>query len=92
MANVTIKLLIVYNGNNMTAKYIVYDYAIYIFPPHVNHADFARRNRFKHEEINGAGFIVCDDSISCFGESVSLKVTSRNKEDTLIAKRMLRGY
>ena len=70
-------------------KYIVYNYQIYIFPVHINHADFAFLNRWKLDNIQGAGFINYGvEDFFCYGESVSMKIESRGVQDTRCAKKL----
>jgi hypothetical protein len=67
-------------------KYIIYQHVIYIFPPFVDHAQFAQRNRFDKEDIQGAGFICFSHTeLDCYGKSISLGIESLIKEDSAIA-------
>lgn len=72
-------------------KYIVYEDAAYIFPVFVDHSEFARRNMFDKNGIDGAGF-VCHgiNGPACYGKSVSLGVASREEEDTKCIQKLFR--
>jgi hypothetical protein len=73
------------------AKYIVHNGSAYIFPAHVDHAEFARSNRFNHDDIEGAGFVTSgDDELCCYGKSVSLDVKSRGDKDTFVVNRLVK--
>jgi len=76
------------------AKYIIHkQYIPIVFPETINHADMARNMGWKREDIVGAGFVyVNGDSYNCYGESVSLRVKSREEEDVKILNRYLGGY
>ena len=76
-------------GDN--GKYIVvkdtYGENTYIFPAIVNHSAMARN---VGGEIISAGFI--NYRLECYGESVTLKVKAREKEDTELVRRKLFGF
>ncbi len=73
------------------AKYLVIDNIggdiPYIFPNHINHANFAMG---MHGDVVSAGFVTIGDSghINCFGESISLKKKSRPAEDIYLITKM----
>ena len=75
------------------AKYIIHkQYIPIVFPETINHADMARNMGWKREDIIGAGFVfVVDDSYKCYGESISLRVTSCVEEDEKLLNRYLGG-
>jgi hypothetical protein len=59
---------------------------IIIFPIVIEHSDF------KHLEPISAGFCYIDqDKVSCFGESVSLKLESM-EDDTFMATKQVFGF
>lgn len=70
------------------AKYIVFDDGTYVVP--VIFSDFEEHSEMKRRypsnyKILGAGFIsVGKFGLSCYGESVTLNVKSRGKEDEAI--------
>jgi hypothetical protein len=69
----------------MKSKYIVFDnaYSFLIFPETMGHDIVADRLGLKREQIQGAGFVnLLDDKYFCYGESVSLNICSRRKEDS----------
>lgn len=75
------------------AKYIICEGDTpVVFPEILQHADVAR-NLFGQRKISGAGFVYVNSqgSYSCYGESVSLKVKSRNEEDSKILNKYLGG-
>lgn len=75
------------------AKYIIYKYAVYIFPNFVEHAAFARNMGFTYEEIQSAGFIgFSDKGPYPYGKSVSLKIESNCDSDMRIIKKTLNIY
>lgn len=66
---------------------------IYPFSKHIMHVDFARKigGASGPSNVLGAGFIVFNDNEpKCYGESVSLRVSSR-PIDTLMAKKAFFG-
>jgi hypothetical protein len=77
-------------------KYITYiDYmttlpAFVIFPSIIKHDDMAKGLRF--EQLLGAGFWSKDPygKYVCHGESTSLKLKSRNEEDTELVYQYLK--
>jgi hypothetical protein len=79
----------------MRTKYIIVDTGLptaFIFPETVTHADVARAVA-PGRPVLGAGFVsVSDDGeYSCWGESISLKIKSREAEDTRILNHTCRG-
>jgi len=70
-------------------KYIIYQGFAYIFPSFVDHEEFAIRNKFDMEDIDGAGFVcMTDRGPACYGESISLSITSRESLDTACVERL----
>ena len=72
---------------NMKAKYIIINNRIgeipIIFPLFFGHNDF----NFNREKIISAGFVLINETgISCYGESDSLGIKSRGKEDGELIK------
>ena len=71
-------------------KYIIVEdhtgnYAPYIFPAWVKHADFARK--LSYMALISAGFVkIVDGKISTYGGSVSLNVKSSKKDEEIISK------
>ena len=58
-----------------------------VFPPYVIHSDAARYNPF---EIVGAGFFsINEGKVCCYGKSVSLRIDSRGKMDSLFLANLL---
>jgi hypothetical protein len=60
---------------------------LYSFPGWLNHKDFFKRMNFPQETLVSAGMIMGDDLAqvpTCRGESISLGVVARPKEDTLL--------
>ena len=69
-------------------KYVkIGDYdSIVIFPEIVEHSTF------KYLSPSSAGFCyISEDRIVCFGESISLKLKSEEKEDTMLATKQYCG-
>lgn len=74
---------------NTTQKYVRLKQfnEIIIFPEIINHSDF------KNFEPISAGFCnVRENSIACFGRSITLNLPSEPIEDSLIATRQVFGY
>lgn len=68
-------------------KYIIDELNMFvIFPNHINHDDMARLHcKPIGCSIVGAGFIeIFDGIVSCYGESVSLRIKSRGHIDSEI--------
>lgn len=75
------------------AKYIVFDNGLndvpVVFPHHIEHSTIAAQ--LQHWTILSAGYVTFSpDGPSCHGESISLGVKSRTREDTLLIIRELR--
>jgi hypothetical protein len=73
------------------AKYIINDDQIPVIFSEVgpSHADVARA-LFSRSKIIGAGFCyIQDNRYVCYGESISLRVKSRDEEDSKILNRRL---
>lgn len=74
----------------LKTKYVITgDREIIIFPELIEHS------KFKHFNPTSAGFISIgvnkegNPTCNCYGESISLGLTSNSEEDTEIAKRQL---
>ena len=75
------------------AKYIISETGLpMVFSELQTHADVARAV-FGGNQIVGAGFVHVNSEgeYVCYGESVSLRVKSRNEEDSKILNTMLGG-
>lgn len=73
-------------------KYINYEGSIFIFPPFVDHSEFARKYGMKKSEIDGAGFVnfFGINGPTCYGKSLSLDITCNEEIDTYCLQRMLK--
>lgn len=60
---------------------VIMDYVILVFPPFINHFDFAKR--FKQETIISAGFVDLKNQ-QCYGESKSLDLKAREIDTKLL--------
>jgi hypothetical protein len=70
-------------------KYIVCENQAYVFPPFVDHAQFAHRNNLEKVDIQGAGFVSFGTKgPSCYGNSISLNIASRYEQDTDILHKL----
>jgi hypothetical protein len=85
----------------MTAKYIVVEdaYGIeypFLFPPIIQHDDFARKLPIDNGVVVGAGFASLTNEVNaewivtCYGESVSLRVKSRAERDSIVFDKMFK--
>jgi len=73
------------------AKYIISERGVpVVFSELQQHGNVAHA-LFGNQEIVGAGFVIVTPSgkYKCFGESISLGVSSRGKEDSKILNNML---
>lgn len=74
-------------------KYITYTNengipSFVIFDKHTEHKSLSKRLRYTR--ILGAGFVVIDRfGITCYGESLSMNVQSKEEEDSKIIRRSL---
>lgn len=65
---------------------------IFIFSQGISHNEFAAKMRLLSDSIVSAGFIKIgctkdyEAKPTCFGESLTLKIESRPKEDTVLAE------
>jgi len=69
----------------MKAKYIVFNdgMSFLIFPETIGHNTVAERIGLSRNSIQGAGFVnILDNKYFCYGESTSLMIQSRRKEDS----------
>lgn len=72
-------------------KYIVVDGnlsdTIYLFPGHVQHADFAQTVGATKDILLSAGFVShSKDGLNCYGRSVSLDLASRSEDTKLLMR------
>jgi hypothetical protein len=79
-------------------KYLVYEGAahqmIVVFPSSVDHHAMVQMLGVPEDDLVSAGFIAENDGdnlLYCYGESVGLKLKSRNQADTSLLYRMLRN-
>lgn len=81
----------------MDSKYIVLDddrgpLQMIIFPPSIIHADVAKKFATSNIKIKSAGFIrrksSYEDGMFCYGNSISLNVSSNPDIDNILLKRL----
>jgi hypothetical protein len=75
------------------AKYILHtDLTPIIFPETIGHVQMAQNMRWARADIVGAGFVqVRAGGYVCYGESISLRVKSRDDKDSEVLNRYVSG-